>query len=84
MPAPAFDTRVADFGMSLVRKALPVPAKDAGWLPWLSPEQVDGSEPAGPAADVFTLALVAFFAATGKTSGLCDSRMRGTPLTKVE
>ncbi len=65
-PAPAFETRVADFGTSLVRKALPIADKDVLALPWLAPEQVDPAATPGPVADVFALALVAFFAATGK------------------
>jgi serine/threonine protein kinase len=61
---PARPVRVVDFGMALVRGALPT---NEGWsvaAPWMAPEQLQG--PALPPSDVFAAGLVAFFALTGK------------------
>jgi len=57
--------KVIDFGISVARAALPT--DDGRWLaaPWLAPEQLQGA-PDGPAADVFSAGLLAFFAATGR------------------
>jgi serine/threonine protein kinase len=57
--------KVIDFGVSAAREALPT---NEGWhcaAPWLAPEQVTGGCSAG--ADIFSAALVAFFAATGRS-----------------
>jgi hypothetical protein len=65
-PAPQKSVRVIDFGMALVRAALPTNEGRSSAAPWLAPEQLQGGPP-GPASDVFSAALVAFFAATGKS-----------------
>jgi hypothetical protein len=65
-PGAQYQARVADFGASLVRTALPAPEKAGRWMPWLAPEQIKGQVPATHAADTFALALLAFFAVTGK------------------
>jgi serine/threonine protein kinase len=61
-----YEVRVADFGGNLVRGALPVTERSARWMPWLAPEQIKGQAQPTEAADVFAVALMAFFAATGK------------------
>jgi eukaryotic-like serine/threonine-protein kinase len=65
-PAPQKSVRVIDFGMALVRAALPTNEGRSNAAPWIAPEQLQGGPP-GPASDVFSAALVAFFAATGKS-----------------
>jgi serine/threonine protein kinase len=65
-PGTPYETRVADFGASLVRRVLPVTEKAGRWMPWLAPEQIKGQVAPGPAADIFALGLLAFFAVTGK------------------
>jgi hypothetical protein len=59
--------RVTDFGAGLVRAAVPTQEGYALAAPWLAPEQAQGGAPAGAAADVFSAALVLFFALTGRT-----------------
>src|SRR5262249_39654768 len=66
-PAPAYVVRVTDFGASLVRAALANPDANARASRWLAPEQADGGGAAGAHTDVFSAALVAFFAATGRS-----------------
>jgi hypothetical protein len=63
-PTPTFETKLADFGASKVRRALSfeVPPVD---VPWISPEQFDGE--GGPSSDLFSAALVLFFALTGRS-----------------
>ncbi len=63
----SFSVRVTDFGAGLIRSAVPTSEGYAAAAPWLAPEQVQGGVPAGPAADVFSLALLAFFALTGRS-----------------
>jgi hypothetical protein len=65
-PNTQYEARVADFGASLVRSALPAPEKAGRWMPWLAPEQIKGQTPPTQACDVFALGLIAFFAVTGK------------------
>jgi hypothetical protein len=63
---PGRTIRVIDFGVAGARAAIPT---SEGWsvaAPWMAPEQVQAGA-AGPASDVFSAALVAFFAATGKS-----------------
>ena len=65
-PAPGRPVKVVDFGVSVARAALPT---NEGWAiaaPWMAPEQVQGAAPT-PQTDVFSAALVAFYAATGKS-----------------
>jgi hypothetical protein len=58
--------RVVDFGASVVRAALPTAEGRAGAAPWMAPEQLQGTTD-GPTVDVFSAALVAFFAVTGRS-----------------
>lgn len=61
-PPPTYAVRVVDFGSDAIRRA----KKARGSLAWLAPEQIDSDAPADARADVFTVALLAFFAMTGK------------------
>lgn len=65
--APNFEARVTDFGAGLVRIAVPTHDGYALSAPWLAPEQVQQGQQAGPAADIFAIALVAFHALTGRS-----------------
>lgn len=62
-PPPTYAVRIVDFGADALRRA----KKERGALTWLAPEQIDTDAPADARADVFTVALLAFFAMTGKT-----------------
>jgi hypothetical protein len=65
-PGPNRAVRVVDFGVAAARAAMPT---NEGWAiaaPWMAPEQAQGVAPT-PASDVFSAALVAFHAATGKS-----------------
>jgi serine/threonine protein kinase len=64
--APQRPVRVIDFGVAIARAALPTGEGQALAAPWMAPEQAQGI-PHGPAADVFSAGLVAFFAATGRS-----------------
>lgn len=57
--------RITDFGAGLPRAAVPTQEGYAIAAPWLAPEQVTGGV-AGVGSDVFSLALVAFYALTGR------------------
>jgi hypothetical protein len=65
--AQRYGVRVTDFGAGLVRTAVPTQEGYALAAPWLAPEQVQGGAPAGGAADVFTTALLVFYALTGRS-----------------
>ena len=65
--APNFEARLTDFGAGLVRLAVPTHDGYALSAPWLAPEQVQQGGQPGPAADIFSAALVAFFALTGRS-----------------
>jgi hypothetical protein len=58
--------RLADFAAGLARAAVPTQEGYAIAAPWLAPEQLQQA-PAGEAADVFALALVAFYTLTGRS-----------------
>jgi hypothetical protein len=58
--------KVIDFGVNVARVALPTDDGRVVAAPWIAPEQMRGG-PDGPASDVFSAALVAFFAATGRS-----------------
>lgn len=62
-PPPTYAVRVVDFGSDAIRRS----KKARGALAWLAPEQIDSETPADARADVFTVALLAFFAMTGKS-----------------
>jgi hypothetical protein len=57
--------RITDFGAGLPRAAVPTQEGYAIAAPWLAPEQVTGGA-AGAGSDVFSTALVAFYALTGR------------------
>ena len=61
-PPPTYAVRVVDFGADALRRT----KKERGALAWLAPEQIDSDAPADARADVFAVALLAFFAMTGK------------------
>lgn len=65
--APSFEARLTDFGAGLVRLAVPTHDGYALSAPWLAPEQVQQGGQAGPAADVFSAGLLAFYALTGRS-----------------
>lgn len=65
--AQGYGVRVTDFGAGLARAAVPTQEGYMIAAPWLAPEQVQGSVAAGPSADVFAAALVAFWALTGRS-----------------
>ena len=65
--APNFEARLTDFGAGLVRIAVPTHDGYALSAPWLAPEQVQQGQQAGPAADIFSAALLAFYALTGRS-----------------
>ena len=64
-PTPAFDVRLADFGVSAARRLIAGGEVPAGDAPWIAPEQVQA--PGGDCSDVFSAALVMFFALTGRS-----------------
>jgi len=65
--AQGYGVRVTDFGAGLSRTAVPTQEGYALAAPWLAPEQVQATAPASGPADVFSAALVAFFALTGRS-----------------
>ncbi|HEY8090467.1 MAG TPA: serine/threonine-protein kinase [Polyangiaceae bacterium] len=65
-PAPTRAVKVADFGVAVARAAVPSAEGFAIAAPWMAPEQMQGTPGAAP-ADVFSAALVAFHALTGKS-----------------
>lgn len=66
-PAANNAARLMDFGANVPRSVVPTHEGYAISAPWMAPEQVTGQVPAGAAADVFSAALVAFFALTGQS-----------------
>ncbi|MCK6589262.1 MAG: hypothetical protein L6Q76_16965, partial [Polyangiaceae bacterium] len=66
-PANNNAARLMDFGANIPRSVVPTHEGYAISAPWMAPEQVTGQVPAGAAADVFAIALVAFFALTGQS-----------------
>ncbi len=77
--------RVIDFGISLVsgEPALTSPGIALGTLPYMSPEQLT-PQPVGPQSDVFSLAGVLVYAATGEPAfgehpGVIDRIRAGAP-----
>src|SRR5262249_55592755 len=65
--AQGYGVRITDFGAGLARAAVPTTEGYTLAAPWLAPEQVQGTVPAGTSADVFATALVAFAALTGRS-----------------
>jgi serine/threonine protein kinase len=69
------EVRVVDFGMAHARAALITPEGRAISAPWIAPEQLRAEDDAGAPSDVFSAALVAFFALTGKSLWTaCDAK----------
>lgn len=65
-PAPHYPVLVADFGARLILDAIPTQELYGLSAPWLAPEQLYPGTPVGAAADVYTMALLAFYALTGR------------------
>lgn len=60
--------RLTDFGAGITRSAVPTGEGYALAAPWIAPEQVQqGVPPPNVGADVFSLALLVFFAMTGRS-----------------
>ena len=66
-PTPGHQVRVTDFAASVVRRASPTHEAYVHSAPWWAPEQLQPAAVLGPAADVFSAALVAFYALTGRS-----------------
>jgi eukaryotic-like serine/threonine-protein kinase len=60
------NVKLTDFAMALPRSVLPTAEGYVLAAPWVAPEQVQASSPAGAAADIFSMALLGFFALTGR------------------
>ena len=65
-PGQSLSVVVGDFGANAIRTHLPDDLRQLDAAPWLAPEQMGGDGFAGPTADVFAAALLAFFALTGR------------------
>lgn len=63
-PPPGLPVLLADFGANAIRASMRV--RDPAAAAWMAPEQHAG-RPATPATDVFALALLVFFALTGRS-----------------
>ncbi|HRI62929.1 MAG TPA: serine/threonine-protein kinase [Polyangium sp.] len=61
-----FAVRVMDFGAGLARSYEQTNEGYAIAAPWVAPEQMQGSAPAGAPADVFAMGLLLFYALTGR------------------
>jgi eukaryotic-like serine/threonine-protein kinase len=59
------DVRLTDFGVGTARAVVQTQEGYTLAAPWLAPEQLQPNVQSGAAADVFTSALVAFYALTG-------------------
>ena len=59
--------RISDFGAGLARIAVPTQEGYVHAVPWLAPEQVQSTSVASGPADVFSAALVIFYALTGRS-----------------
>lgn len=60
--------RLTDFGAGIIRSAVPTGEGYGLAAPWIAPEQVQqGVPPPSVGADVFSLALLVFFAMTGRS-----------------
>ncbi|MBM4373548.1 MAG: protein kinase [Deltaproteobacteria bacterium] len=57
--------RVCDFGIAVVRSTSPTHESYAKSAPWWAPEQLQPAATLGAPADVFSAALLAFYALTG-------------------
>ncbi len=66
-PAPQYAVRVTDFGASVIRGGIPSSQAYVQCAPWWAPEQLQQGAPLGAQTDVFSVALVTFFALTGRS-----------------
>jgi serine/threonine protein kinase len=66
-PTPDCAVRITDFGASVVRSACPSHEAFARAAPWWAPEQLQPAAVLSAATDSFAIALVAFFALTGRS-----------------
>jgi serine/threonine protein kinase len=66
-PTQGFAVRVSDFGAGISRSVVPTQEGYSLAAPWMAPEQLQNNAAPGPAADVFSAALVVFFAMTGRS-----------------
>ncbi|WP_437719288.1 hypothetical protein WMF45_24540 [Sorangium sp. So ce448] len=66
-PSAPGSVKLTDFGPSLARSMVPTQEGYVLSAPWLAPEQLQPGGQAGPAADIFSAALVSFFALTGRS-----------------
>ncbi|MEM9692426.1 MAG: protein kinase [Myxococcota bacterium] len=66
-PAPAYAVRVTDFSSAIVRSSSPTHEAYARSAPWWAPEQMHPSSVLTAGADVFSVALMAFYALTGRS-----------------
>jgi serine/threonine protein kinase len=66
-PAPDYAVRVCDFGASVIRSTSPTHEAFAKSAPWWSPEQLQPAAVLSAPADVFSAALMAFHALTGRS-----------------
>ncbi|WP_437901504.1 serine/threonine protein kinase [Sorangium sp. So ce124] len=66
-PSAPGSVKLTDFGPPLARSMLPTQEGYVLSAPWLAPEQLQPGGQAGPAADIFSAALVSFFALTGRS-----------------
>jgi len=64
---PACEVQLADFGATVARATKVSADIDPEGAPWQSPEQAFGGLPPGVGSDVFSTALVVFFALTGRS-----------------
>ncbi len=66
-PAPEYGVRLGDFGASVVRSTSPAHVGYENSVPWSAPEHLQPASALGPAADVFAVALLAFYILTGRS-----------------
>lgn len=73
-PAPNGPVRIGDFGMAVVRSTSPTHEAYAKSAPWWAPEQLQPAALLGAPADVFSVALLMFYALTGRSFwGSCQA-----------
>jgi hypothetical protein len=73
-PAPTYAVHVGDFGAYVLRRACAHPAAKSASAAWEAPEQAAERAQVGAPADVFSAALLAFFAMTrGSFWASCES-----------
>lgn len=84
-PAPHYQVRITDFGASVVRSTSPTHEAYAQSAPWWAPEQLQPAAVLGTATDVFSAALVAFYALTGRPYWMsCQRQPPDLPAWQME